>query len=467
MWAFNADGNRINLLNDRPSPSPAPGQSNNDDDDFRFTAWRAPATPCVGMRSSSPHPVQEAGPWTPRTFMEEDDDEDDEDDYVPPRPVRPLSLDSAVQYVPPLSPLLQPSTVDDREMRRTSYPGAVPTLTSYLNMAAREGLINGTSDRTSSDPTGNGDEDDECNREKDVRYATNAAMQQPHMSAIQPAPMSPLLNHLDAMLLLSSPHLRATDDPATAINQYQLPSPLGSRSSGPTSPVSPDHDDAVAWMDDGQPWGALFDQAGQDTVVVNPRRGTWPAAEPAMSEWLAPPSPPLGDASVQPRPRSSTASSSVSPSPMWPSSSGSSSASSARARAPSSSPVRNARGRPASNRRGSSSGPLARHTPTVVAKRKYTCTHPNCGRSFTSSGHLHRHERSVHGTEKPYACMFPGCPSKFARTDNRAQHYQTHFSGRRNGAHALKAASDSKRDPRPPTASGPAVGDQSPAMSSA
>ncbi|KNE66755.1 hypothetical protein AMAG_19501 [Allomyces macrogynus ATCC 38327] len=312
MWAFNADGNRINLLNDRPAQSPAPGQPNNDEDDFRFSAWRAPATRCPGLRSSSPHPVSCRGPDRGRRAptwrkddddedMEEDDDDEDDYDYVPPRPVRPLSLDSAVQYVPPLSPLLQPACADDRISRRTSYPGSVPTLSSYLNMAVREGLINGTSDPTSTDPTGNSDEDedDDCTSEDEVRYATNVAMQQPHMSAIQPAPMSPLLNHLDAMLLLSSPHLRATDDPATAINQYQLPSPLGTRSSGPASPVSPDHDDAVA--------------PGQDTVVVNPRRGTWPAAEPAMSEWLAPPSPPLGDPPVLPRPRSFTASSSVSP----------------------------------------------------------------------------------------------------------------------------------------------------------
>ncbi|PKK74357.1 hypothetical protein RhiirC2_656491, partial [Rhizophagus irregularis] len=58
-------------------------------------------------------------------------------------------------------------------------------------------------------------------------------------------------------------------------------------------------------------------------------------------------------------------------------------------------------------------------------KRKYICTFPNCGKGFTTSGHLARHNR-IHTGEKNFQCLMPGCTSKFSRQDNMMQHYRTH-----------------------------------------
>ncbi|KAL1919407.1 uncharacterized protein VTP21DRAFT_2100 [Calcarisporiella thermophila] len=74
-------------------------------------------------------------------------------------------------------------------------------------------------------------------------------------------------------------------------------------------------------------------------------------------------------------------------------------------------------------------------------KRKYFCSHPGCGKSFTTSGHLARHNR-VHTGEKNYACLMPGCSSRFSRQDNMWQHYKTHLSSKsRRGNNRLKVKS--------------------------
>ncbi|KAI9216073.1 hypothetical protein BC828DRAFT_352875, partial [Blastocladiella britannica] len=52
-----------------------------------------------------------------------------------------------------------------------------------------------------------------------------------------------------------------------------------------------------------------------------------------------------------------------------------------------------------------------------LKKRQFSCLVDGCGKVFTSSGHLHRHERSIHGREKPFECPFPGCDSRFSRND--------------------------------------------------
>ncbi|KAK6539696.1 transcriptional repressor [Orbilia ellipsospora] len=57
--------------------------------------------------------------------------------------------------------------------------------------------------------------------------------------------------------------------------------------------------------------------------------------------------------------------------------------------------------------------------------RKYTC---QCGKSFTTSGHLARHTR-IHTGEKNYECPQPGCGARFSRQDNCMQHYRTHQGG--------------------------------------
>ncbi|KAJ2850579.1 transcriptional repressor [Coemansia brasiliensis] len=67
--------------------------------------------------------------------------------------------------------------------------------------------------------------------------------------------------------------------------------------------------------------------------------------------------------------------------------------------------------------------------PRTQNKRKYHCTYPGCGKSFTTSGHLSRHFR-IHTGEKNYHCLYPGCTSRFSRQDNMMQHYRTHLSPR-------------------------------------
>ncbi|KAL0085401.1 hypothetical protein J3Q64DRAFT_1743549 [Phycomyces blakesleeanus] len=50
-----------------------------------------------------------------------------------------------------------------------------------------------------------------------------------------------------------------------------------------------------------------------------------------------------------------------------------------------------------------------------------------CDKSFTTSGHLARHNR-IHTGEKNFQCLHPGCLSRFSRQDNMMQHYRTHIS---------------------------------------
>ncbi|KAJ2668805.1 transcriptional repressor [Coemansia spiralis] len=70
-----------------------------------------------------------------------------------------------------------------------------------------------------------------------------------------------------------------------------------------------------------------------------------------------------------------------------------------------------------------------------TGKRKYKCIYAGCGKAFTTSGHLARHQR-IHTGEKNFPCLFLGCTSRFSRQDNMMQHYRTHLStkSRRNAS---------------------------------
>lgn len=48
-------------------------------------------------------------------------------------------------------------------------------------------------------------------------------------------------------------------------------------------------------------------------------------------------------------------------------------------------------------------------------KRRYDCA--TCGKTFTTSGHVARHNR-IHTGEKNFQCPEPGCAQRFSRQDN-------------------------------------------------
>ncbi|KAI8801023.1 hypothetical protein BJ742DRAFT_685475, partial [Cladochytrium replicatum] len=54
--------------------------------------------------------------------------------------------------------------------------------------------------------------------------------------------------------------------------------------------------------------------------------------------------------------------------------------------------------------------------------KKHVCA---CGKAFSTSGHLSRHERT-HTNIKPFACPIPNCTSRFSRHDNMRQHFRSH-----------------------------------------
>lgn len=71
-----------------------------------------------------------------------------------------------------------------------------------------------------------------------------------------------------------------------------------------------------------------------------------------------------------------------------------------------------------SSRRGS-----AQSNQSKGNKRRYECA--TCGKTFTTSGHVARHNR-IHTGEKNFQCPETGCSQRFSRQDNCMQHYRTH-----------------------------------------
>ncbi|ORX47008.1 hypothetical protein DM01DRAFT_1386029, partial [Hesseltinella vesiculosa] len=88
--------------------------------------------------------------------------------------------------------------------------------------------------------------------------------------------------------------------------------------------------------------------------------------------------------------------------------------------------IRDARGRQCSLLNEVDATPSIHQRPPS-SKRRYLCQEPGCNKSFTTSGHLARHNR-IHTGEKNFQCIYPGCPSRFSRQDNMMQHYRTHLS---------------------------------------
>ncbi|TIB95315.1 hypothetical protein E3Q18_03826 [Wallemia mellicola] len=60
-------------------------------------------------------------------------------------------------------------------------------------------------------------------------------------------------------------------------------------------------------------------------------------------------------------------------------------------------------------------------------KKSHVCR--ICQKTFTTSGHLSRHQRT-HTGERAFACPWPGCLTRCSRQDNLQQHYRTHLSPR-------------------------------------
>ena len=55
--------------------------------------------------------------------------------------------------------------------------------------------------------------------------------------------------------------------------------------------------------------------------------------------------------------------------------------------------------------------------------KPYKCTFPGCNKSFSTSGHLSRHN-TTHLGIKPFHCPIERCNDRFIRKDNMVQHYR-------------------------------------------
>ncbi|KAJ3087871.1 hypothetical protein HDU96_004334 [Phlyctochytrium bullatum] len=80
---------------------------------------------------------------------------------------------------------------------------------------------------------------------------------------------------------------------------------------------------------------------------------------------------------------------------------------------------------PVSNRKEDKK-PSSKSSKAETKEKEYRCEWVDCGKVFTTSGHLARHLR-IHSGAKPYKCLVADCESRFSRQDNMMQHYRTHI----------------------------------------
>ncbi|KXS18791.1 hypothetical protein M427DRAFT_152799 [Gonapodya prolifera JEL478] len=62
----------------------------------------------------------------------------------------------------------------------------------------------------------------------------------------------------------------------------------------------------------------------------------------------------------------------------------------------------------------------------AAAREDIRCDVRECGRRFSTRGHLKRHVLTFHSDDRPYECGVDGCPARFSRMDNCRQHQRVH-----------------------------------------